>query len=385
MAKTKLPPGFRFHPTDVELVWYYLKRKLMGKPLRFEAIAEIELYKFAPWDLPGYLFLYTDKSQLRSKDLEWYFFCPRDRKYPNGSRAKRTTENGYWKATGKDKAIIHNSSTIGMRKSLVFHVGKPPKGSRTDWMMYEYRLESKELVDAGFFQDAYVICKIFQKSGSGPKIGEQYGAPFNEEDYDDDTTTEDFFSLCPESLGVQTTSFNPVTEQTMTSTVSETSSDPDLEVDGILLDEILEILYSSPPREDAHDKISDSAFPDVNINETSWVDPEENPYFQELISGNTPSTDLLNETALSSMLRELENEQYVELTDFWFPEDSDPYQSTLLTVASTSMHNNLVPVAEITNEQPPISIQDEDVGRFTYHPDVLESEFLLASFSNPFI
>lgn len=39
-----------------------------------------------------------------------------------------------------------------MRKSLVFHEGKPPKGSRTDWVMYEYRLESKELVDAGFFQ-----------------------------------------------------------------------------------------------------------------------------------------------------------------------------------------------------------------------------------------
>lgn len=91
---------------------------------------------------------------MRSKDLEWYFFCARDRKHPNGSRANRTTGNGYWKATGKDKNVVHNSSTIGMRKSLVFHVGKPPKGSRTDWVMYEYRLESKELVDAGFFQVA---------------------------------------------------------------------------------------------------------------------------------------------------------------------------------------------------------------------------------------
>ncbi|XP_042383362.1 uncharacterized protein LOC121975650 [Zingiber officinale] len=54
-------------------------------------------------------------------------------------------------ATGKDKDVVHNSSTIGMRKSLVFHVEKLPKGSRTDWMMYEYRQESKELVDAGFF------------------------------------------------------------------------------------------------------------------------------------------------------------------------------------------------------------------------------------------
>ena len=57
MAKTSLPPGFRFHPTDLELVWYYLKRKIMGKPFRFESISELELYKFAPWDLPGNCFL----------------------------------------------------------------------------------------------------------------------------------------------------------------------------------------------------------------------------------------------------------------------------------------------------------------------------------------
>lgn len=35
------------------------------------------------------------------------------------------------------------------------------------------------------FQDACVLCKIFQKSGPGPKIGEQYGAPFNEDDWNE--------------------------------------------------------------------------------------------------------------------------------------------------------------------------------------------------------
>lgn len=34
-------------------------------------------------------------------------------------------------------------------------------------------------------QDACVLCKIFQKSGPGPKIGAQYGAPFNEDDWND--------------------------------------------------------------------------------------------------------------------------------------------------------------------------------------------------------
>lgn len=110
-------------------------------------------------------------------------------------------------------------------------------------------------------------------------------------------------------------------------------------------------------------QIPDSAISDVNVNETSSVDPEEifteleNQYSQELISSNNTSRDHLNEAAWSSMLLELENEQYLELTDIWFTEDSDPYQSTMPTDASTSMHNNLVPVAEITNEQPPLSIQ----------------------------
>jgi hypothetical protein len=54
MGKTSLlSPGFGFHPTDVELVMYYLKRKVMGKRLHIEAIAEVDLYKFDPWDLPG--------------------------------------------------------------------------------------------------------------------------------------------------------------------------------------------------------------------------------------------------------------------------------------------------------------------------------------------
>lgn len=58
MALKSLPPGFRFHPTDVELVLYYLKRKIMGKKLHYEAIAEVNIYKFSPWDLPGQLFLF---------------------------------------------------------------------------------------------------------------------------------------------------------------------------------------------------------------------------------------------------------------------------------------------------------------------------------------
>ncbi|KAK6228307.1 hypothetical protein SCA6_000647 [Theobroma cacao] len=52
-SATALAPGFRFHPTDEELVSYYLKRKVLNKPVRFNAIAEVDIYKQEPWELSG--------------------------------------------------------------------------------------------------------------------------------------------------------------------------------------------------------------------------------------------------------------------------------------------------------------------------------------------
>lgn len=179
MGKKSLPPGFRFSPTDVELVRYYLKRKVLGKKLRYDAIAVVDIYKFAPWDLP-------DKSRLRTGDLKWYFFCPREKKYASGVRMNRATLFGYWKTTGKDRCVHYKDEVAGMKKSLVFHSGKAPNGERTDWVMYEYLLKEKGLADRGVAQDSYVLCEIFKKKGPGPKNGAQYGAPFNEEDWDDD-------------------------------------------------------------------------------------------------------------------------------------------------------------------------------------------------------
>ncbi|KAL5662184.1 hypothetical protein ACJX0J_029309, partial [Zea mays] len=145
------------------------------------------------------------KSSLRSKDLEWFFFCPRDKKYPNGSRTNRATPNGYWKTSGKDRIIMLNSRTVGMKKTLIFHEGKPPKGDRTDWVMYEYKMEDEYLVSTGFSKDTYVLCKIFKKSGLGPRIGEQYGAPFDEAEWDNAEAETSIFPLMTSSEVVNPT------------------------------------------------------------------------------------------------------------------------------------------------------------------------------------
>ncbi|TKY45498.1 NAC domain-containing protein 26 [Spatholobus suberectus] len=52
---------------------------------------------------------------------EWYFFSHKDKKYPTGTRTNRATAAGFWKATGRDKAIYSKHDLIGMRKTLVFY------------------------------------------------------------------------------------------------------------------------------------------------------------------------------------------------------------------------------------------------------------------------
>ncbi|XP_071696331.1 NAC transcription factor 32-like [Rutidosis leptorrhynchoides] len=156
----QLPPGFRFHPTDEELVMHYLCRKCASQSISVPIIAEIDLYKFDPWQLPD-MALYGEK--------EWYFFSPRDRKYPNGSRPNRAAGTGYWKATGADKPI-GKPKPVGIKKALVFYAGKAPRGVKTNWIMHEYRLANVDR-SAGkrnnnLRLDDWVLCRIYNKKGT---------------------------------------------------------------------------------------------------------------------------------------------------------------------------------------------------------------------------
>ncbi|KAG2272373.1 hypothetical protein Bca52824_066928 [Brassica carinata] len=179
VAATSLAPGFRFHPTDEELVSYYLKRKVMGKPVRFDAIGDVDIYKHEPWDLAVF-------SRLKTRDQEWYFYSALDKKYGNGARMNRATNKGYWKATGKDREIRRDIQLLGMKKTLVFHSGRAPDGLRTNWVMHEYRLVDYETESNGnLVQDAYVLCRVFHKNNIGPPSGNRY-APFLEEEWADE-------------------------------------------------------------------------------------------------------------------------------------------------------------------------------------------------------
>ncbi|KAK8509397.1 hypothetical protein V6N12_018472 [Hibiscus sabdariffa] len=49
-----LPPGFRFHPTDEELITFYLVNKISDANFTGRAIADVDLNKCEPWDLPDF-------------------------------------------------------------------------------------------------------------------------------------------------------------------------------------------------------------------------------------------------------------------------------------------------------------------------------------------
>ncbi|GFZ12638.1 NAC domain containing protein 42 [Actinidia rufa] len=131
-------PGFRFHPTDEELVWFYLRRKVENKPLTIQLIKQVDIYKYDPWDLP---------------------------------------------TTGIDKPIYSSTSgerdgrkCIGLKKSLVYYRGSAGKGTKTEWMMHEFRLPTdhhddkttKHMDGKSIAQEAEVwtLCRIMKRNSS---------------------------------------------------------------------------------------------------------------------------------------------------------------------------------------------------------------------------
>ncbi|XP_047156746.1 NAC transcription factor 56-like [Vigna umbellata] len=192
----QLPPGFRFHPTDEELVVHYLKKKTASVPLPVAIIAEVDLYKFDPWELP---------AKATFGEQEWYFFSPRDRKYPNGARPNRAATSGYWKATGTDKPVLTSGGTqkVGVKKALVFYGGKPPRGIKTNWIMHEYRLADNKPnnrppgCDLGNKKNSlrlndWVLCRIYKKSNT-------HRSPM---EHDREDSMEDMIGGIPPSINV---------------------------------------------------------------------------------------------------------------------------------------------------------------------------------------
>ncbi|KAL6899428.1 hypothetical protein ACP4OV_006086 [Aristida adscensionis] len=161
--ESTLPPGFRFYPSDEELVCHYLRSKVANERITQGTLVEVDLHAREPWELP-------DVAKLTAS--EWYFFSFRDRKYATGSRTNRATKTGYWKATGKDREVRGSvvgsggggpgspRAVVGMRKTLVFYQGRAPNGVKTGWVMHEFRLDTPHSPP----REDWVLCRVFHKA-----------------------------------------------------------------------------------------------------------------------------------------------------------------------------------------------------------------------------
>lgn len=176
-----VPPGFRFHPTEEELLYYYLRKKVAYEAIDLDVIRDVDLNKLEPWDL-------KDKCRIGSgPQNEWYFFSHKDKKYPTGTRTNRATTAGFWKATGRDKAIhLGNSKRIGMRKTLVFYTGRAPHGQKTEWIMHEYRLDDD---NSEVQEDGWVVCRVFKKKNHQRGIPPGPAMPGEEDQFNHLTAT----------------------------------------------------------------------------------------------------------------------------------------------------------------------------------------------------
>ncbi|KAI8526185.1 hypothetical protein RHMOL_Rhmol13G0289200 [Rhododendron molle] len=158
------PPGYRFCPLDSELIVYYLQKKVDNEAMPHNGIRDVNLYLHNPAHLTAQYPALGDKK--------WYFFTPRNRKYPNGVRPDRAAGDGYWKATGADKPVEQKNQVVGLKKALVYYEGKPGRGEnnrKTNWIMHEFRVNGPPRIKKSQHDmklDDWVLCRIYKKEVS---------------------------------------------------------------------------------------------------------------------------------------------------------------------------------------------------------------------------
>ncbi|KAK6944065.1 NAC domain [Dillenia turbinata] len=162
------PPGFRFYPTEEELVSFYLRHKLQGTGGEEldRVIPVLNIYDFNPWDLPQYA-----GEHSRNDPEQWFFFIPRQEREARGGRPNRLTTTGYWKATGSPGFVYSASNrAIGGKKTMVFYNGRAPQGRKTDWKMNEYKAIEGEVASTSEapiqFRHEFSICRVYKSSKS---------------------------------------------------------------------------------------------------------------------------------------------------------------------------------------------------------------------------
>ncbi|KAG5548578.1 hypothetical protein RHGRI_014062 [Rhododendron griersonianum] len=157
-----LPPGFRFYPTDEELVVHFLHRKATLLPFHPDVIPDLDLYPYDPWELDG---------KAMAEGNKWYYFS---RKTQN-----RISGSGFWKPLGVDEPVFSTSTgskKVGMKKHYVFYITTEATAEvKTNWVMQEFGLSdcgststsgrsSKRRGNQKVDYSTWVLCRVYERN-----------------------------------------------------------------------------------------------------------------------------------------------------------------------------------------------------------------------------
>ncbi|KAK0592415.1 hypothetical protein LWI29_018808 [Acer saccharum] len=156
------PLGFRFMPSDEELVKGYLLRKIRGQELPWNGIQFCDLYgDKSPWEI----FHGTDHELSEEDDYKFYVFTRL--KKASLHRVSRVAGCGTWHGDRKLEKIFADKKKkeglTGLKKNFTFRIKNGSKKSH--WIMHEFSLAGESLMGIDYKSCDFVLCRIFKKKG----------------------------------------------------------------------------------------------------------------------------------------------------------------------------------------------------------------------------
>ncbi|VAH00853.1 unnamed protein product [Triticum turgidum subsp. durum] len=143
----ELPLGYRFYPTEEELVRFYLRHKLDGSRRADieRVIPVVDVFSLDPWQIPE-----VHRGACARHGEPWFYFCARQDQVARGGRPSRLTPSGYWKVEGSPGLVYSaDGCPVGTKKTMVFYRGRRQAAANTKWRMKEYRaLDEEDGADA---------------------------------------------------------------------------------------------------------------------------------------------------------------------------------------------------------------------------------------------
>ncbi|KAK1354564.1 NAC domain-containing protein [Heracleum sosnowskyi] len=311
---TTFQPGFRFYPTEEELVSFYLSHRLQAHnqaDLINRVIPVVDIYEIEPSQLPNYSgeWCKEDKEQ-------WFFFVPMHEREARGGRTNRTTASGYWKATGSPSYVYSsNNKVIGVKKSMVYYIGKAPLGRKTRWKINEYKAIEEQVISTGVaprLRHEMSLCRVYVISGTfrafdRRPLGTEIMEPVDEQQ-DDQENIVTRTSPSAEHMYRETNDNTMIIENAGASS-SQTMVHPELagEYEEVVLQDRRFDEYDECPGEQGnlynsllpskHDKYGDAKIDQTKTSQTPYDDSEDDDYdpggpdLDEKVQGDDSSTD----------------------------------------------------------------------------------------------